>query len=35
MYFVFMYENRIVKPVKIIFRGGMRKNNGRVNLIKI
>jgi hypothetical protein len=37
MYFVFMYENRTMKPVKIVLRRegrGMRKNHKGVSLIK-
>jgi hypothetical protein len=31
MFFVFVYENRIMKLVEIVLRGedGMRKNNGQ------
>jgi hypothetical protein len=35
MYFVFMYEKRTMKPVKIVLRRwgrGMRDKNGGVNL---
>jgi hypothetical protein len=37
MYFVFMYENRIMNPVVIVLRrgGGIRENDGRLNLFKI
>jgi hypothetical protein len=38
MSFVFMYENRIVKPVEIVLRRGKRgkrADNGGVNLIKL
>jgi hypothetical protein len=28
MYFVFMFENRIMKPVEIVLRSGKGKNEG-------
>jgi hypothetical protein len=28
MYFVFMYENKIMKPVEIVLKRGMRKKDG-------
>jgi hypothetical protein len=36
-YFMHMYENRIMKPTKNSFKGEgwIRKNNRRVNLIKV
>jgi hypothetical protein len=38
MYFVFLYENRSMKPVEIVLSSGggqIRKNDGGVNLIKM
>jgi hypothetical protein len=37
MYFVYVYENRTMKPVEIVLRGrrGMREYDGGVNIIKI
>jgi hypothetical protein len=37
MYFVFIYENKKMKSVKIVLRRGegIRENDGGVNLIKI
>jgi hypothetical protein len=38
MYFVYVYENRIMKSVEIVLRrgeGGMRDKDEGVNLIKV
>jgi hypothetical protein len=28
MYFIFRYENRIMKPIEIVLRRGVRENDG-------